>query len=434
MVITAGAITAASLIAAAVAAGGSAVYGGFAGHQANEYSEDLVPYNSYLDALNKAGLTDVDTETLIYDMYDKGLITESDYKDSLSTLKSFETVYGENKTENASAGEIMAYWMESDTNRTKMHNLYNTLAKAIPEYTQTLISAESMKDYLSGFSGANAPGNAIAYAPAPTYDDVNFKGYQLDVDPVKLWTGPELAEHHNIDYDPNLFYDLIKKGTTAEVDRAMFESALMNEASMVNDTANVTSYLDNIRNTRAEAISTGATAGAQAAAEVLHNKEAINNYATNQNSVANARFNAVDNALLADAQAKVQANDYFSNLATTLGQDILALYANDTSRYGQQLLSNSDLYKADQELRGQRAYSNASMYANAIQANAAIAGYKQQANSLGDEYAWVFNNFLRANNGDYYKAYVDMDGYLNSRYFGNGITSVQEAQKVYNNQ
>jgi hypothetical protein len=74
------------------------------------------------------------------------------------------------------------------------------------------------------------------------------------------------------------------------------------------------------------------------------------------------------------------------------------------------------------------------MYANMLQANSAIAGYKQQANQLGDEYAWVFNNFLRSNGGNYYRAYADMDDYLNSRYFGNGITSVQEAQKIYNNQ
>lgn len=426
-------ITGGALLAALIGAGTLGV-AGYGATQASEYNEDMVYYNKYLDALDKAGLSNVNTEELLYDLEDKGLISKAEYKEALSTLKSFETVYGVNNVENASAGEVMAYWLEDDKNRTKMHKLYETLSKAIPEFSQTLIDADSMQDYLSNFAGVNAPGNAIAYAPAPTYEDTSFKGYQMDVDPVKLWTGPELAEHHNIDYDPNLFYDLIKKGTTAEVDRAMFESALMNEASMVNDTANVTSYLDNIRNTRAEAISTGATAGAQAAAEVLHNKEAVNSYAQNQASVANARFNAVDNALLADAQAKVQANDYFSNLATTLGQDILTLYANDTSRYGQQVLSNSDLYKADQELRGQRAYNNASMYANLIEANSAIAGYKQQANQLGDEYAWVFNNFLRANNGDYYKAYVDMDGYLNSRYFGNGITSVQEAQKVYNNQ
>lgn len=430
-----GILTAALIGSSAIGIGALGV-AGYGATQASEYDEDYVYYSNYLNALDKAGLSDVDTETLIYDLKDRGLISESDYKEALSTLKSFETVYGANKSENADAGEVMAYWLENDKNRTKMHNLYNTLANAIPEYADTLqFDSKALQDYLDSFSGGpGAPGNAIAYAPTPTYDDVDFEGYQLDVDPVKLWTGPELAEHHNIDYDPNLFYDLIKKGTTAEVDRAMYESALMNEASMINDTANVTSYLDNIRNTRAEAISTGATAGAQAAAEVLHNKEAINSYAQNQAAVADARFNAVDDALLADAQAKVAANDYFSGLATTLGQDILSLYANDTLRHGQQVISNSELYKADQELRGQRTYNNANMYANMIQANSAIAGYKQQANRSGDEYAWVFNNFLRANNGDYYKAYTDMDAYLNSRYFGQGITSVQEAQKVYNNQ
>ena len=396
-------------IGAGVGLGGGSIWGA---HQVKEYGQDAQYYADYNKAIKQAGLEGYSVKDIITRLHSMGYLSDAEYKDSLDSLSTLEGVYSNPYNDM----NTLAWSLQSDDSRIAAQNLLTKLTVGISKIENS--DYDTVIDYIKNTSsgGANAPSNSIAYAPTPTYDDVNFEGYQMDVDPVKLWTGPELAEHHNIDYDPNLFYDLIKKGTTAEVDRAMFESALMNEASMINDTANVTSYLDNIRNTRAEAISTGATAGAQAAAEVLHNKEAINNYAQNQAAVADARFNAVNNALLADSQAKAQANDYFSNLATTLGQDILTLYANDTSRYGQQVLSNSDLYKADQELRGQRAYNNASMYANMLQANSAIAGYKQQANQQGDEYAWMFNTFLRNNNNNVDLAVRDMDSYLYSLY------------------
>lgn len=275
---------------------------------------------------------------------------------------------------------------------------------------------EMFKNYKTG--GANAPSASMSYAAAPNYDDVNFENFQFKVDPVKLWTGQELAELHNINYNPDYYYDLIKRGTTAEVDRAKFESALMNEASMVQDTANVTSYLDNIRNTKAEAISTGATAGAQAAAEVLSNKEAINNYAQNQASVANARYNAVDAALEADANARLSANDYFNSLATALGQDILTLYANDTDRYGQEWISNSELYKADQELRGQRAYNNASMWAAQADANSAIDALKVSADNIWNEYAYMYDKYKTANGGNSAEALNSLVKLIRSNYYG----------------
>lgn len=391
--------------------GGFGLYG-FVDHNAKEYEEDASHYENYQQAIKNAGLEGYSVRDIITELYNYNYITDAEYKDALDSLDTFETVY----KGNADWKEAGAYILQDDSARKRANQLLQTLTKGVSKIEVS--DYNQITDYLNSVAtgGANAPGNAIAYAPSPNYESTDFEGYQLDIDPVKLWTGQELADLHNIEYNPDIYYDLIKQGTTAEVDRARFESALMNEASMVNDTANVTSYLDNIRNTKAEAISTGATAGAQAAAEVLQNKEAINNYASDQASVANARYNAVDNALLADAQAKLNARDYFNNLASTLGQDILTLYANDTDRFGQEWLSNSELYKADQELRGQRAYNNASMYANAVQANAAIAGYKQQANSLGDEYAWVFNNYLNANNGNIAAAKLDMNKYLQQRY------------------
>lgn len=407
-----------SIILPAIIASTSAMgsLGAFSNHQLNEYKEDVNYYGDYNRALKEKGLEGYTVKDVITRLHDTGYLTDTDYADAMDTLKSLIKVHDSSLSGDLTMGEFFNYSFQDDESRDKTNKLLVKLTKGISTIENT--DYDTIVNYLKGGStgGTNAPGNAITYAPNPNYESTDFKGYQLDVDPVKLWTGQELADLHNIEYNPDVYYDLIKQGTTAEVDRARFESALMNEASMINDTANVTSYLDNIRNTKAEAISTGATAGAQAAAEVLQNKEAINNYASDQASVANARYNAVDNALLADAQAKLDARDYFNNLASTLGQDILTLYANDTDRFGQEWLSNSELYKADQELRGQRAYNNASMYANAVQANAAIAGYKQQANAQNDEYAWVFDKFLSANNNNVDLAVRDMDRYLYSRY------------------
>ena len=250
------------------------------------------------------------------------------------------------------------------------------------------------------------------------YEDVNFKGEQLEVDPVKLWTGQELADLHTLNFDPNSYYDLVKQGTSAGVDYSKYTSDQLAHAAGVDDTKNVTSYLDAIRNTKAESLAAGATLGARAANEILANTESINNYANNQSTVAQNRFNAVNDALLTDAQARLTAKSYYENLAKSLSNDSALLYANDTDRFGQEMLSNAEMYKADQELRGQRAYSNASMYANYVQAaaniNAANAGMKAQA----DEYAWVFDRFLGANNGDVPSAVKDFDQYIIGRYTG----------------
>lgn len=58
------------------------------------------------------------------------------------------------------------------------------------------------------------------------------------------------------------------------------------------------------------------------------------------------------------------------------------------------------------------------MYADYIANNATINAARQQANSIANEYDWVFNNFLRANNGDVLKSNLDMDSYLYNRYTG----------------
>ena len=219
----------------------------------------------------------------------------------------------------------------------------------------------------------------------------------------------------------NTYYDLIKAGTSAAVDLANYTSAQQAHAANVDDTKQVTSYLDSIRNTKANAIAEGATLGARRANELLANVDSINNYATNQANVAQERFNTVDKKLLADAQANLTARSYFDQLAQTLSGHSNTLYANDTDRFGQDWLSNAEFYTADQNLRGQRAYANASMYANSLKANASINATRQAAMQEADEYKWVFDNYLRANDNNIPKTVMDTNNYIFGRYNGQGI-------------
>lgn len=400
-------------------------------------------YARYEDAVKAYGLEDYTIEDIVTELHNLGYLSDADYAKAADSFTGMMDAQGSSFNQyiqDVATGKKDMDWGEyakavwGDSFLPSGGGITQLLRSAFGEDKegQELLNKitanlgklqsdpNSFYNYLTRISegGDLAPSASIAGVAAPNYMDTSFANYQREVDPVKLWTGQELADLHNIDYNPDNYYDLIKRGTVAEVDRANFESALMNEASMVNDTANVTSYLDNIRNTKAEAISTGATAGAQAAAEILSNKEAINNYAQNQAAVADARYGAVENALLADANAKVSAREYFNNLANTLGQDILTLYANDTDRFGQDMLSNAEFYTADEALRGQRIRSNADMWAAQATANSAINASRVQADATTNEYAWVFNAMLNKYDGDFNSAKRDFQRYMNSRYTG----------------
>ena len=372
----------------------------------------------YSTAINQAGLQDMSVRDVVSNLYLGGKIDETSYKSALKTVDEIEKETGKtfwiDDKEWTLAGTS---WSKGKTQN--LIKLYDTLANNVPSIK--IATAESIKalpEAIRNSFSSKVPG--IKDVPTPEYEDVNFKGLQRDVAPVKLWTGQELADLHNINYNPNTYYDLIKAGTSAAVDLANYTSAQQAHAANVDNTKQVTSYLDSIRNTKADAIAEGATLGARRANELLSNVDSINNYATNQANVAQERFNTVDKQLLADSQAKLTARGYFDQLAQTLSGHSNTLYANDTDRFGQDWLSNAEYYTADQNLRGQRAYTNANMYAGAAQANANINASRYAASQEADEYKWVFDNFLRANNNNVTKAVTDMDDYIFRRYNGQG--------------
>ena len=133
---------------------------------------------------------------------------------------------------------------------------------------------------------------------------------------------------------------------------------------------------------------------------MLANTETLGNYATEQAKVAQERYNVTSKALQADAQAALTARDYFNNLATSLGQDIADIYYNDAEYQGQQYKTNADLYVADQALRGALAYNNAQMEAAYLQNQAIVDSARSNIGNTQNNYAWIYDNFLKTNNND----------------------------------
>ena len=368
----------------------------------------------YEKAAEDSGLGNLDDSEIAREAYQQGKITKKEYEKISKVVKKYEKANT----------PWRQFWMTLDNDeRETLVNYYNLLAEESPELQDKVynkianMTPEERRDLFGTPDLETIAG--------PNYADVNFEGFQREVEPVKLWTGQELADLHNLNFNPNHYYDQIKAGTEADLAAARYMSDQMNNASMINDTENVTSYLDSIRNTKAEALSTGATLGQRAANELLANQEALNNYSTNQATVADARFQAVDDALLADASARLTASNYFNQLAKSLAADSMTLYDNDSTRYAQDMLSNAEFYRADQELRGQRILSNAKMYADWLQGNAEIARYQSQIDATANEYMWLYENALRAT-GDPARAYADVDNYINYRY-----TKYKTPQEMY---
>lgn len=352
---------------------------------------------AYKEVRDKYNLDDIDVKDIINRLYNYGEISESDYKSCLGIIGKVEKM-DKNLLNGNNWDVILSGLGKWGVTAEDAAKLYNLLADKIPvlEYASYDLAD---KIYGAG-TGAAVFGNLpeLPGVPKPDYLDTDFENYQRPVDPVKWWTGQELADLHEIDYNPETYYNLIKQGTEANIKHGQYTSEQMNQASMQNDVRDKVDYLDAIRNAKSDAITSGATLGARAANELLANVEKVSNYAANQRTVADDRLSLMDELFRNDANARITANEYFTNkLAKPFSQDSETLYANDTARFGQDWLTNAELYSADQNLRGARAKANASMYANNIAANAYINSLRSGMQAQQDQYSWVFDNYLRAN-------------------------------------
>ena len=331
------------------------------------------------------------------------------------THKNAMKAYSKLKSYDYDAGKL------SNKERESLINMYDQLYKGddnfrneINKYYANLTDADKMA-FLDNVISSSAS------VPAPAYLDTSFDNYQREVAPLKLWTNKELADYMNIDFDFDNILKDYEKAAQAKVDYSTWLSDLAANNSEREDAYNQTSYLDAIRNVKSDAIIKGMSNGARAAAEVVANKEAIKNKVSEQQKAATQRFETMNDSLLERAQAAINTRDTYQSLAKDLGTNVDTLYNNDVARRGQDLLTNANLYAADETLRSNRMAQNnlmAAMY------NAASAQSKAAANSKEDP-LWYFKNIsMPANDYDFGKAIND--------YIDLGYTQATRYQDVFN--
>ena len=331
------------------------------------------------------------------------------------THKNAMKAYSKLKSYDYDVGEL------NNKERESLINMYDQLYKGddnfrneINKYYANLTDADKMAFLDNVISNS-------ASVPAPAYLDTSFDNYQREVAPLKLWTNKELADYMNIDFDFDNILKDYEKAAQAKVDYSTWLSDLAANNSEREDAYNQTSYLDAIRNVKSDAIIKGMSNGARAAAEVVANKEAIKNKVNEQQKAATQRFETMNDSLLERAQAAINTRDTYQSLAKDLGTNVDALYNNDVARRGQDLLTNANLYAADETLRSNRMAQNnlmAAMY------NAASAQSKATANSKEDP-LWYFKNIsMPANDYDFGKAIND--------YIDLGYTQATGYQDVFN--
>lgn len=331
------------------------------------------------------------------------------------THKNAMKAYSKLKSYDYDIGEL------NNKEREYLINMYDQLYKGddnfrneINKYYANLTDADKMA-FLDNVISSSAS------VPAPAYLDTSFDNYQREVAPLKLWTNKELADYMNIDFDFDNILKDYEKAAQAKVDYSTWLSDLAANNSEREDAYNQTSYLDAIRNVKSDAIIKGMSNGARAAAEVVANKEAIKNKVNEQQKAATQRFETMNDSLLERAQSAINTRDTYQSLAKDLGTNVDALYNNDVARRGQDLLTNANLYAADETLRSNRMAQNnlmAAMY------NAASAQSKATANSKEDP-LWYFKNIsMPANDYDFGKAVND--------YIDLGYTQATGYQDVFN--
>lgn len=293
--------------------------------------------------------------------------------------------------------------------------LMDLLGDAIPSmHNATAYLENHIEDYISGAV------NSLPGIPAPSYEDVNFVGQRIQETPAYLMRGQEMADLYRMNYDPNYYYDLIKRGTEANVALAQYENEQAWNAAAQTDEAQRLSYLDSLRNTKSAAIAKGATEGSIAANEVLTNLNSMNGFLSGRSDVATNTFNNMQQPLLDNSQARLTADTYYNSLANIMATNALLNYSSDVDRYGQEMLSNAEMFTADQYLRGQRTLANANManaYNQAAAQSAAAADsinqywrYLQLGLAAGDSLEQTIinqnRNAIRANTGSDNGSYI----------------------------
>lgn len=368
---------------------------------------------NYNNAMKAAGLENMSIEDVVNLAYTSGYIDPKDYDRVLNEVHDLKNKDGITSLTNSGFLKAWSTYFWTNEGKKQYARLFNTLAEYAPALKNiTQQSIETLPDKVLQEMGYNPD---LYKAPGPSYLNTNFKTYQREVEPVKLWTGQELADLHNINYDVNHYYDLIKQANEANLAYGNYTNDQALNTTRRNDEQRIVSYLDALRGVKSDAVANGTAAGARAAQEVLANVAASNERANALSETLNNNLANINDYVLANAQSRLSAVDYFNQLARSLSQDSATLYANDTNRFGADWNANAILYQADQRLRGERALANATMEGQHAATQASLAAARQpldllkqqmkyaisSSNSLPEAYAklnnWIFNQTSSGN-------------------------------------
>lgn len=357
---TAGAIGTGLTVAGLIAIATAGIYG-----TAGEVrSHDAVnAYNNLYNSLNNMGY-DIDLRTLFNNLYVEGKLDSSkDYSKAINYIEALE------KTDSNTNG--LGWWEQVKLGlKTGWGTFLGGYSKEdieaaeelIKEMTTYVPSLKIIDNYIKDNWDSIRSGVLSSYnMPAPDYQDTAFIGTRIPETPAYLMRGQEMADLYKMNYDPNYYYDLIKRGTEANVALAQYENEQAWNAAAQTDEAQRLSYLDSLRNTKSTAIAKGATEGSIAANEVLNNLNALGTAYSGYNDVAANNFKNATTPLLNNAQARITTDNYYNSLVNAIATDALLNYDSDVTRYGNEMMTNALLFTADQTLRGARTQANASM-------------------------------------------------------------------------
>lgn len=353
-------------------------------------------YDQFNQMYKEAGLENIPVLNYIKDLYTLGVITSDEYA-AASYLTNYQNGNFYPFASNAKA--------HLDTAR-----LLEKMAANVDLYDNFEAGLLELKE------GADKALAGIPDIMKPEYNIIDSGPLEsFPIGERKLWTGAELAELNDTNWDPEHYYNLIKQGTSAALNEARFLQAQADAASTINNTAEGASYLDALRNIKSEAISAGATRGARAAAEILQANEATNNFATTQRELAANSDQAIREPLLADAQARLTAREYFNSLAQDRYQQAMTYYTNDTAAVGQQILTDAELWGADLNARAQAYYANAQMNRAYNEAQAGVNASKAALGNSVNELAQLLGYYNEASN-DPKKTQSDLFNYVFNTY------------------
>ena len=341
-------------------------------------------YLKVMRNLQDQGFNVTEPTRQIKDMYDRGLITEDDYKNSLSYFEKYKKLAGEDDGPIADHWNKLVDFFKKTEGTGEQGEAIRHVAEASLHYAYP--NARNVEDWLDTMAS-----NAVKGINPPNYQSMlNPNADLLPVPEAKWYTGQEMADLFNINYDPNYYYDLLKKGTEAQVAAQNFKNEQAIAASMADDAVARNQYLQSIDNTKADAVIKGSTLGARMANELLANANAANTYATNQANVFNQAYTDIQPLIQRNALAKETANKYFNqNVFSPIGENIEKLYYDDIVNRGSYLNYNANQYAAALAANGQIAQANAAM-------DAAYQTALASATSDSNTYRYLYDLYKKA--------------------------------------